>query len=763
MQALPTRSLRRYSCAITFLVLPWLVASPSTGYSQVSSEISRAETLAAETVPGDTDPAGDPETPPAILPAEEVEEPSVDSQLPATSSAPGPDLAKLETIWEQSLRPLLVENCFECHRASEHSGQLELETIASLLRGGLSGPAIDPQSVEQSLLLTVLLPDAVGHMPPEGQLTDAEIELVQGWLTLFASASLPEDWLDSPSPTSPTQQKQDGETTGQALQRLPLGLNPSQVIDLATEAAWQANELQPTKLTSDASFVRRVYLDLVGRIPTQQERANYLASTAFDKREQLVDQLLGSDEHASHLATVLDAILIGRTSDREVKRRQSSGWFDFLTHSIAENRPWNEVAQAMLEARPQTELDRGAVWYLYSRKDKHQDIAEAISKDLFGVQIDCAQCHDHPLADEIKQAHYWGLVAFFNRSTNVDTPQGPRIAEAAIGGFSEFANLRGQSSPNRLVFLQTEPLPEARPAEGEKEEERDDLYEPHSKESAEPKVPKFSRRKAFVEEVFSGHPLVAKAMVNRMWGWMLGRGLVHPVNALDSFHPASHPELLDWLARDFEHSNYNLRRLLRSMALSRTYQLDSSLTASSDPKWFTSALAKPLTAESLYQSFQVALDLKHPEHWDTLDRKTAFANLFPDVLAEESLSNVSQGLWLTNGPQLQEMASVEHSNTLSQVSQLSETREVVTQLFVKILGRHPTDEEVSECTNYLEASPSPSSANPAPDQSSALTEKIERPPSPRVPPPQPSSQARQLKIEGLAWALLTSAEFRFNH
>lgn len=342
---------------------------------------------------------------------------------------------------------------------------------------------------------------------------------------------------------------------------------------------------------------------------------------------------------------------------------------------------------------------RGAAWYLYARKDKHQDIAEAVSKDIFGVRIDCAQCHDHPLAEEIKQKHYWGLVAFFNRSKNVDTPQGPRISESAIGGFSDFANLQGSSSPNELRFLDDRYIEETRPAKDVKEEDRDELYV--AVDGTIPKVPKFSRREQLVEKVLADHPLLAKAMVNRMWGWMMGRGLVHPVDSLDSFHPASHPELLDWLSRDFAASGYDVRRLTKSLASTRTYQLESANPSNLDPKWFATALSKPLTAEMLQRSMLLVLDPVDASRWNAIENRVAFANLFPDVLTEESIANVAQGLLLTNGDAIADLVSVKHSRFLQSVKAATDNDAALSQLFLQILGRKPDAEEVAYCTHYI--------------------------------------------------------------
>ena len=510
-------------------------------------------------------------------------------------------------------------------------------------------------------------------------------------------------------------------------QSIPVGLDTTRVIDLAIEHGWRTQSLVGANLVDDPTFARRLFLDCVGRVPRSQELLDFLSLTSSTKRAALIDQLLVSDEHAEHLAEVLDAILIGRTNVDQVKKRTEAGWIEYLRNAVHDNRPWNHVAREIVLARPTGPDVRGACWYLYSRKDKHQDIAEAVSKDIFGVRIDCAQCHDHPLADEIKQKHYWGLVAFFNRSKNVDTRQGPRISESAIGGFSDFSNLEGASLPNELRYLDDRYVEELRPVKDVKEVERDDLYDAVG--DVDPKVPKFSRREQFVEKVLSDHPLLGKAMVNRLWGWMMGRGLVHPVDSLDSFHPASHPELLDWLSRDFAASGYDIGRLIKSLASTRAYQLASANTGSTDPKWFATALAKPLTAEMLQRSMLVILDPVDPSQWGLIDQRVAFANLFPDVLTEESIANVAQGLLLSNGKSISDLVSTKHSRFLQSLANGTDNALAIDCLFNGILGRKPDADEVNYCSGYINK----------------------------------RTDSRDSAIEGLAWALITSAEFRFNH
>jgi hypothetical protein len=527
-----------------------------------------------------------------------------------------------------------------------------------------------------------------------------------------------------------------------------LGLDATRVIDLAIEDGWRTHALQPAAPITDSLFVRRLYLDLVGRVPKSMELQCFLADTDSRKRESLVDSLLASDEHAEHFAEIFDAILIGRIDPEPVRRRSEARgdtsrgeaeWRNYLQRAFRENRPWNVVVRDIVSARPEASQDRGAAWYLYSRKNKSQDIAEAVSKDVFGVRIDCAQCHDHPLADEIKQKHYWGLVAFFNRSKNVDTPQGPQVSESAIGGFSDFSNLQGQAQPNELIYLGDRRIEEARPAKDAKEEDLDELYRTVS--DGQPRVPKFSRREQFVEQIMKEHPLVSQAIVNRLWGWMMGRGLVHPVDTLDSYHPASHPGLLDWLARDFVASGHNLRRLLRSLALTRLYQLNSSQESFADPQWFSTALCKPLTAEMLHRSLLVVLDPEKPDQWNAPQQRLAFAKLFPDVQVEESLSNVAQGLLLTNGQAINELCSIKQSRLLQSLNQVSDNGALIQQLFMSILGREADETERQRCQTFL----SPRIEALSQDASSSACEQ------------------RGRAIEGLAWALVTSSEFRFNH
>ncbi len=508
---------------------------------------------------------------------------------------------------------------------------------------------------------------------------------------------------------------------------------PMAVINEQIEARWKDLNLGPAPLCDDRTFVRRVYLDLAGRIPTVQEADAFVADAGTGKRTLIVDHLIASPEYARHMRDVFDVVLIGRKTGRPQFRRRGMqsgggdpGWGPYLERVFSENRPWDQFMADILVARPKSDTDQGAVWFLFDKGERYQEIAEAISPAVFGIQIQCAQCHDHPLAGEVKQAHYWGLVAFFNRTKNQTTGKGPRLSESAIGGFSNFATLSGQSHPAELSFLGVETVPETRPAADQKEEDKPELYRPAGAMD-EPKVPVVSRRELFVDKVVRGNTRVAKAAVNRFWALLLGRGLVHPVDKMDSAHPPSHPELLELLAKDFADNGYNIKRLVRAIVLSRPYQLDSRRPAQALPESFAYGLEKPLTAEALYRSLLVASTGKSDSENPELLRN--LADVFPDVFVEESLTSLRQTMFITNNAVVQKLVRAGDGNMAERLVAMADPAARVRAAFRGALQRDPDPEELQQAVAYLIARP---------------------------------DRARQA-TEQFWWALLAGPEFRFNH
>jgi hypothetical protein len=656
-------------------------------------------------------------------------------------------------LWSAHVQPVLSQHCFKCHGELKQKNGLDLTSPLALLKGGDSGPAAVPGRPEESLLYKSVLPGAEQHMPPkEYQLSDDEIGFLKMWI-----AALPS--LGAPSATSTNAGREwtaaDYRLVKPNVPRKlpPKRLTPSEVIDFyVAEARGRLGQTQheasaaegptssgkksskaikPARLTDDSTFVRRIYLDLIGRIPTPAERDAFLRDRHRDKRVSLVDQLFSSAEHARHLREVFDVVLMG-------KRSGDARWNGYLEWAFQANRPWDRIVRDLVLARPENKDERGAVRFLYDRKDNHQAIVEAISPAAFGIQIQCAQCHNHPLAPEIKQKHYWGMVAFFNRGKNVDTSEGPAVSESAIGGFVKFANLKKESQDAVLAFLNDEVIAETRPGDNEKEVDAPEKYIrtlADGKKAGTGAVPKFSRREQFAELATRDNPLLARAFVNRAWAMLLGRGLVHPVDRMDSAHPPSHSDLLNWLALDFERNGYDIRRLLRNLVLSRTYQLDSVPAGRGlrpPPESFAVAIEKPLSAEALTRSMLVATgngpdaEGKFPNFAQS---KALFVDAFPELFPVESDANLKQALFLTNNRLFDELLTPQHGNLTERLSAMTDPKEKVKEAFLSALGRHPDREELARGVSYLKSSSR-----------------------------QPETAAKQF-----VWALLTGAEFRFNH
>ncbi len=596
--------------------------------------------------------------------------------ITAILTAPFLSPEELHASWPADVQSVLDQHCVKCHGPLEQKFGLELDTFEAVMKGGDDGPVVVPGKPDESPLVTALAPGTDPHMPPKKQLGDADIAKLRTWV-----ASLSDN--PSPAPKRP------------AIDLAAVPTEPSAAIDFFLNAAWQQSGITPAPLCDDRTFVRRVYLDLAGRIPTRDEVESFLFTADARKREALVDRLLASDEYARTFRETWDALLMGRVTGRREQRRRESGWHEFLEKAFKENRPWNEVVRAIITARPEKPEDKGSHWFIYERRNDHQRIAEAVAPMIYGTRVDCAQCHDHALAREIKQGHYWGLVAAFNRSKNVE--KGPQaVGESAIGGFMNFTNLHKESQPAVIALLNGRVVEEARPPEGTKEEDKPEAYiDPDAKV----KVPKFSRRAALAEAATQDNPLLARSFVNHTWAILVGRGIVHPVDEMNSKSPASHPELLDWLAADFAKHSHDMRRLVRAIVLSRAYQTSVWSGGNAPaPESFAAAIEKPLIAETLARSVRIASG-RAPED-DEL--RKAFAEAFPDVLPRVIRASVQQAMFLENNDRITDLFKVEPDTAVERIGALPSPEDRVREAFRLALIREPDADELRKGIEFLE-------------------------------------------------------------
>ena len=520
-------------------------------------------------------------------------------------------------------------------------------------------------------------------------------------------------------------------------------------------------KIEPAALSDDAEFVRRVYLDLNGVIPTAAEARAFLDDKTSDKREKLIDRLLARPDYALHMARVFDVFL----SERRIPTITSydvttANWRSYLAEAFAENRPWNRMAEEILSADGTDKRLEGALkFYLVRDAEPHQ-LTRDVGRLFLGVDLQCAQCHDDPRVEEYHQADYYGIYAFLQRvKLHPTQPRGALVAETAEGMTkftSVFTAKSGETNPR---------IPgDEMIADPKLEKGKEYVVKPGAKE---PGIPTYSRRKKLAERLPRPETRgFARNIANRLWAQMLGRGIVHPVDLSHSDNPPSHPELLDRLSQWVVDHRFDLKGLLREIALSKAYQRSSRLpngVRELPDDAFAVAQLRGLTAEQLRWSILQAtgrLELQLAQHDEqraknsvktggptATDWKTKVAALEPLEKQSAALATafaglpgqadgsfqpvVDQALFLLNSPQFSALTVVAPDSRFAELMKTDRSEALAEELYLAIFARRPSSEEVSEVRAL-----SASSSDP---------------------------KARSQELESLLRGLLLSAEFRLNH
>jgi hypothetical protein len=319
-----------------------------------------------------------------------------------------------------------------------------------------------------------------------------------------------------------------------------------------------------TPICTDAEFARRVYLDLVGVIPTAAQTRQFITDADANKRQLLIDSLIGSDAHKRHLVNVFDLMLMERRADKHVKAEQ---WHSYLLTSFRAGKPYNELAREILAADGVDEAKRGPAKFYLEREVEPNLVAREVGRMFFGMDIQCAQCHDHPTIDDYLQSDYYGIYAFVSRTYlfQPDKKKPAVLAEKAEGDAkfkSVFTAEEGATRPRLPGTIQIDEPTFA----------KDESYQVKPAKNVRP-IPKFSRRAQLAALATNGsNGAFNRNIVNRLWAHMMGRGIVHPVDFHHSDNPPIHPELLNQLANDFVQLKFDTSIFLRELALSKTYQ-----------------------------------------------------------------------------------------------------------------------------------------------------------------------------------------------
>ncbi|HAA50834.1 MAG TPA: hypothetical protein DCE43_14055 [Planctomycetaceae bacterium] len=326
--------------------------------------------------------------------------------------------------------------------------------------------------------------------------------------------------------------------------------------------------------STDGEFLRRLYLAVLGRIPSVEETRTFLADKSPTKRAAAVDSLLGTPAYVRRMTNVLDVMLSERRGDGEVKRGE---WQAFLKQSIESNKPWNILAAEILGADAVDAKQRGRAKFLMDRGVEVNQMTREVGRMFFGVDLQCAQCHNHPLIDDYLQKDYYGIYAFLNRTYlfKPDKKKPGVLAEKPTGGVAFSSVFTGDSGVSRPRLLGERQLDEPTIAAGQEYKVKPDK----KKKNLRP-IPAYSRREQLARLVRDGNNrYFARNMANRLWALAMGRGLVEPLDLHHSDNPPSHPELLALLTDHFVATKYDIRSFFRELVLTQTFARGSGLPA----------------------------------------------------------------------------------------------------------------------------------------------------------------------------------------
>ena len=529
--------------------------------------------------------------------------------------------------------------------------------------------------------------------------------------------------------------------TGPGLLAQPPNLLRSQ-IDRHVQAAWQKNKITPAVNSADSEFLRRVYLDMLGLIPTHDEAVAFLDNRSADKREKLIDRLLEHPRFGVHQSDVWDMVYFGRNPPG-YGTNQREGFQHWLRDQFQKNVPYNVWVKAILTAEGNT-VENGAPMFFVQYKNRPEDATEAVTQKFLGIQLQCARCHDHPFKPWT-QLDFYGVAAFMARLRVVDVGTKNKVKAYAIGEMNKgdvlFTGPASEQTPGKKgepvkpKFLNGDALAEP--------ELPKDFTEPRNFSSGKtPPAPKFSRKNELANWVTNANnPYFARAAANRIWAQFMGKGIVNPIDNLGDDNPPSHPELLAALSAGLVEHKFDLKWFIREILNTKVYQLSSQGSISdAHPQWYERARFRPLSAEELLESWVLAANYdkvleannQKPESrfqirritWDYIRRYFGQPN--------DGVGNFQGGmhehLYLNNG----QVHTLISSGKGGLKQSLSDSKAMwpgrVDRMFVQILSRRPTKQESARFVAHLTAPDDPDG-----------------------------------RLHDAIWSLMTCSEFRFNH
>jgi hypothetical protein len=507
-------------------------------------------------------------------------------------------------------------------------------------------------------------------------------------------------------------------------------------IDALVDAAAAGEPVSPP--VDDAGFLRRLFLDLAGSIPHVRETRAFLEDTTPEKRARLIDALLDGPHYPRRMEEFVHVMWMERMGD-------NARWSQYLRSSFEANKPWDQMAREILRGSSDDATTQGAAFFYAKRLENYgQNPVDypALTRDVgrlfLGIDLRCAQCHDHVFIDDYKQQDFQGLHTFF-QNTALQDVKVPSIIEKPTTRKTEYTSVFTKATREtgpRVPGMPEIALPEIKPGE-------EYITPPDPRKKIPGKL-----RNSLLEALANNLPVAenagfARNIVNRLWFAMMGRGLVHPLDQFTGENPPSHPALLELLASEFVQHHYDGKWLLRELALTRTYQRSDRLPDGVDAgqvplESFRTAVEKRLSAEQLLRSVLVATGVDDPAasaksvatSWTALKEKyvKAFASE-PREPEDELNPSLRAALFVQNDGAVLDLLKPRPGNLVERLASAPDADTIAEELYLSVLTRRPCDLERAEVADYLAR----------------------------------NADRRAVAIGHLAWALLASAEFSVNH
>ncbi|MEZ6108464.1 MAG: DUF1553 domain-containing protein [Pirellulaceae bacterium] len=352
---------------------------------------------------------------------------------------------------------------------------------------------------------------------------------------------------------------------------------PINDVDRLVAAKWRTLGLRPSDVCGDSEFLRRVTIDLAGRLPTVEETREFLADSSLDKRQRCVDRLLDSPDYPAYFALKWSAIL--RNSRLAGSDKAAYAFHNWIKDNLARNVPYDDFVRGIVAASGEWQDAPAINWYWQSRDDQLHMVTADTAQLFLGLRLQCARCHHHPY-ERWGQEDYYGLAGFFARLGRKSFGEPPPYFNAPQPTTGERNPLTGRVPEPKFL---DGPYAEFAPEEDPRHALVDWMARPEN-------------------------PFFARAFVNRMWAHFFSIGLVHELDDMRETNPPSNPELLDYLASEFQRSGFNMKELVRLIVSSRVYQLSSEPIAENvaDTQNFARFYARRMIAEVMLDAVDQA-------------------------------------------------------------------------------------------------------------------------------------------------------------